>query len=85
MCKCVSVYVLALYLNALFDPKVTAHGLPVLRAADIKEPLVDAPLHGGIKHLKELRSDQRLSTAQTRQEGWLQLRCDITSRQTLIP
>lgn len=54
---------LAQYLNALFDPEVTAHGLPVLGTADVKEPFIDTPLHGGIKHLKELRSDQWLSTA----------------------
>jgi len=51
----------SVYLYALFDPEVAAHGLPVLRAADVEQPLIDTPLHGGIKHLKELGSDQWLS------------------------
>lgn len=58
------VLVLALYLNALFDPEVTAHGLPVLGTGDVKEPLVNTALHGSIKHLKKLCSDQWLRTAQ---------------------
>lgn len=74
----------AVYLNALFDPEVAAHGLPVLRAADVEQPLVDAPLHGGIKHFKELGSDQRLGAAKAREERWLQLGCDVTSRKALI-
>lgn len=63
----------AVYLNALFDPEVAAHGLPVLGAADIEQPLVDAPLHGGVKHLEKLGSDQWLSAAEPREEGRLQL------------
>lgn len=54
----------SVYLDALFDPEVAAHGLPVLRAADVEQPLIDTTLHGGIKHLKELGSDLRLSAAQ---------------------
>lgn len=70
---------LSVYLYALFDPEVAAHGLPVLRAADVEQPLVHTPLHGGVKNLKELGSDQRLSAAKPREERWLQLRCDVTS------
>lgn len=51
------------YLYALFDPEVAAHGFPVLRAAHVEQPLIDAPLHGGIKYIKELCSDQWLSAA----------------------
>lgn len=51
------------YLYALFDPEVATHGLPVLRTADVEKPLIDPPLHGGIKHLKELCSDLRLCAA----------------------
>lgn len=51
------------YLYALFDPEVAAHGLPVLRAADVEKPLIDTPLHGAVKHLKELCSDEWLSAA----------------------
>lgn len=69
----------SLYLNALFDPEVAAHGLPILRAAGVEQPLVHAPLHGGIKHLEELCSDERLGAAKARQEGWFQLGCDVTS------
>lgn len=53
----------SVYLYALFDPEVAAHGLPVLRAADVEQPLIDTALHGGVKHLKELGSDQWLSAA----------------------
>lgn len=67
------------HLNALFDPEVAAHGLPVLRAAGVQQPLVYAALHGGIKHFEELCSDERLGAAKARQEGWFQLRCDVTS------
>ena len=67
------------YLYALLDPEVAAHGLPVLRAADVEQPLVDAPLHGGVEHLEELGSDQRLSAAEPREEGGLQLGRDVTS------
>lgn len=69
----------SVYLDALFDPEVAAHGLPVLRAADVEEPLVDAPLHGGVEHLEELGSDERLGAAKPRQEGRFQLGCDVTS------
>lgn len=69
----------SLYLNALFDPEVAAHGLPVLRAAGVEQPLVHAPLHGGIKHLEELCSDERLGAAKARQEGWFQFGRDVTS------
>lgn len=55
----------AVYLDALFDPEVAAHGLPVLRTADVEEPLIDTPLHGGVKHLEKLGSDQRLRAAET--------------------
>lgn len=67
------------YLNALLDPEVAAHGLPVLRAAGVEQPLVHSPLHGGIKHFKELCSDERLGAAKARQEGWFQFGCDVTS------
>lgn len=53
------------YLNALFDPEVAAHGLPVLRAAGVEQPLVHTALHGGIKHLEELCSDERLGAAKS--------------------
>lgn len=45
------------YLDALFDPEVVAHGLPVLRTANVKQPLVYAALHGGVEHLEELGPD----------------------------
>lgn len=69
----------SVYLYALFDPEVAAHGLPVLRAADVEKPLIDAPLHGGVKHLEELRSDEGLGAAKPRQEGRFQLGCDVAS------
>lgn len=73
------------YLNALFDPEVAAHGLPVLRAAGVEQPLVHAALHGGIKHLEELCSDERLGAAKAWQEGWFQLGCNVTSWEAFIP
>jgi len=73
------------YLDALLDPEVAAHGLPVLRAADVEQPLVHAPLHGGVEHLEELRSDERLSAAEPRQEGRLQLGRDVAARKALVP
>lgn len=63
----------SLYLYALFDPEVAAHGFPVLRAANIEQPLIDAPLHGRVKHLEVLGSDQRLSAPQPREKSRLQL------------
>lgn len=72
-------------MHCLIDPEMAAHRLPVLRAADVQEPLVNPPLHWAIKHLKELSPDQWLSAAEPREEGWLQLGCDVTSREALIP
>lgn len=69
----------SVYLNALFDPEVAAHGFPVLRAAGVEQPLVHTALHGGIKHLEKLCSDERLGAAEARQESWFQLGCDVTS------
>lgn len=51
----------SVYLYALLDPEVAAHGLPVLRAADVEKPLIDTSLHGAVKNLKELCSDEWLS------------------------
>ena len=64
---------------------MAAHGLPVLGAADVEQPLVDAPLHGRVEHLEELGPDEGLGAAQARQEGRLQLRRDVTSREALVP
>lgn len=75
---------LSTHLNALLDPEVVSHGLPVLRAGDIQKPLINFPFHGGIKHLKELCSDVRLRAAKAWEEGWLQFGCDVASRKALI-
>ena len=58
---------------------MAAHGLPVLGAADVEQPLVDPPLHGRVEHLEELGPDEGLGAAQARQEGRLQLGRDVTS------
>lgn len=63
---------------------MVSHGLPVLRAGDIQKPLINFPFHGGIKHLKELRSDVWLRTAKAWEEGWLQFGCDVASWKALI-
>lgn len=63
---------------------MVSHGLPVLRAGDIQKPLVDFPFHGGIKDLKELRSDVRLRTAKAWEEGWFQFGCDVASWKALV-
>ena len=67
------------HLSALLDPEVAAHGLPVLGAADVEQPLVDTALHGRVEHLEELGPDEGLGAAQARQEGRLQLGRDVTS------
>lgn len=73
------------YLNALLDPEVVPHGLPVLGAGHIQQPFVDPALHGIVKNLEELGPDEWLGTAQARQEGGLEFSCQFTARQSLIP
>lgn len=54
----------ASYLDALLDPEVVPHGLPVLGAGHVQQALVDATLHRVVKNLKKLGPDERLGTAQ---------------------
>ncbi len=73
------------HLDALFDPEVAAHGLPVLRARDVEQAVVDAALHALVEHLDELVADVRLVAAQAAQERRLQLRGQFTAAQSLVP
>ena len=75
----------AAYLNALLDPEMAPHGLPVLGAGHVKQALVDPAFHGVVKHLEELCPDERLGTPQPREEGGLELRRQLTATQGLIP
>lgn len=47
---------------ALLDPIVRTDGLPILRANNIEESLVQSPLHRFVKNAEELRPNMRLST-----------------------
>lgn len=73
------------YLNALLDPKVIPHRLPILGTGHIQQALVHPALHRVVKHLKELCSDEWLRTTQAWEEGRLKLRSQLTARQGLIP
>lgn len=61
------------YLNALLDPKMVSHGLPVLGAGHVEQTLIDPTLHRAVKDLKELGPDERLGTSQPGKEGRLEL------------
>ena len=74
-----------LYLNALFDPEVPSHGLPVLWAHNVEQTVVDALLYAAVKHVNKLLADPRLLAAQSCQEGGLQLRRQLTATQGLVP
>ena len=72
-------------LNALLDPEVSCHGLPVLRARDVEETIEEPLLDAAVEDLHELLPHVRLTAAQTRQEGRLQLRRQLTAAQRLVP
>ena len=61
----------AAYLDALLDPEVASHGLPVLGTHNVQEAVVDALLDAAVKHVHKLLADLWLLTAQARQEGGL--------------
>lgn len=73
------------HLYTLLDPEVVSHRLPVLRAGDIQQALVDPALHGVVKDLKELGPDEWLSTTESREEGRLKLGRQLTAREILVP
>ena len=73
------------YLNALLDPEVVPHGLPVLGAGHVEQALVDAPLHRVVENLEKLGPDERLGAAQPREKGRLKFRSQLAARKRLIP
>ena len=58
--------------EALLDPIVRQNGLPVLRADDVQQPVVQAPSHAVVQHFEEFRSGRWLRAAQTSQKSWFQ-------------
>ena len=61
-----------------------SHGLPVLRADDVKETVGQPLLHGGVEDLKELGPDVRLDAAKAGEKGWLQLRRELRVLEVLV-
>ena len=61
--------------DALLNPVVRSHRLPVLAAHHIHQPVVDSLPHRAVKDLTEFGSNVGLSAAETSQEGGLQLAC----------
>jgi len=61
------------HLDALFDPEVSGHGLPVLRADDVQQTIVEPPANACVKHFHELLSNVWLRATESTEERRLQL------------
>ena len=58
------------YFQALLDPEVTTHRLPILRTGDIQQSVKQTSLHTLIKHVNKFMSNVRLIASQSGQERW---------------
>ena len=59
-------------LQTLFDPVVRQNGLPVLRADDVQQTVVQSASHTVVQHFEEFGPGGRLGASQTSQEGRFQ-------------
>ena len=64
---------------------MTRHGLPVLRARDVEEAVVEPFLDAAVEDSHELLTDGRLRAAQTGEESGLQLGRQLTTAQCVVP
>jgi len=73
------------YLDALFDPEVSGHRLPVLWADDVEQPVEEAAADAGVEHFHELLPQLRLGTAKSAEERRLQLGRQLRVTQRIVP
>ena len=64
---------------------MTRHRLPVLRARDVEEAVVEPLLDAAVEDSHELLAYGRLRAAQTGEEGRLQLGRQLTTAQGVVP